>query len=121
MERDMIIYIHPTCSTCKKVMQWLDTQQYQYQTIDIRQTPPSQDLFEKVMQRGAKRTSMLNTSGELYKAIRLKDKLPMMSNTELAELLSKNGMLIKRPVICYNNVVTFGSREKILEEVWKKR
>lgn len=119
MTNDMIVYIHPTCSTCKKVMQWLDTQEYHYETIDIRQTPPQKELFEKVLSSGVKRTSMLNTSGEMYKELGLKDKLPTMSDKELAELLSKNGMLIKRPVICYNDVVTFGSREKMLEEVWK--
>lgn len=121
MTNDMIVYIHPTCSTCKKVMQWLETQQYHYQTIDIRQTPPTKEVFEKELIAGVKRTSLLNTSGELYKELRMKDKLPMMSDEELAGLLSQNGMLIKRPVICYNGIVTFGSREKMLEEVWKKQ
>lgn len=115
----MIVYIHPTCSTCKKGIQWLDTQQYRYQTIDIRQTPPPKEMFEKILANGVKRTSLLNTSGNLYKELGIKDKLPMMSDEELAALLSQNGMLIKRPVICYNDVVTFGSREKMLEEVWK--
>lgn len=121
MTNKMIVYIHPTCSTCKKVMQWLDIQQYRYQTIDIRQTPPQKEVFEKILASGVKRTSLLNTSGEWYKELGMKDKLPMMSDKELAELLSQNGMLIKRPVICYNDVVTFGSREKMLEEVWKKQ
>lgn len=121
MNNDMIIYTHPTCSTCKKVLQWLDAHGYRYQTIDIRQTPPDKEVFEKVLAAGVKRTSVLNTSGEQYKILGLKDKLLAMNDVELAGVLSENGMLIKRPVICYNDVVTFGSREKMLEEVWGRR
>lgn len=120
MINEMVVYIHPTCSTCKKVMKWLDTQQYSYKTIDIRQTPPSKKVFKKVLGTGVKRSSVINTSGELYKALGLKEKLPIMDDEQLSELLSQTGMLIKRPVICYNDIVTFGSREKMLEGVWKK-
>ena len=40
---------------------------------------------------------MANTSGELYRSLGLKDKLPEMSDKEASELLAGNGMLIKRP------------------------
>lgn len=115
----MIIYTHPTCSTCKRVLQWMSQQGYDYTTIDIRQTPPSKEVFERVLLTGVKRSSILNTSGELYREMNLKDRVAQMSDSELAELLSKNGMLIKRPIICLGDKLTFGSKDSMLNEEWR--
>ena len=39
-----------------------------------------------------------NTSGNLYKELGLKDKLPQMTEEEQLELLASDGMLVKRPL-----------------------
>ena len=49
-----------------------------------------------------------NTSGILYKEMRLKDKLPNMSDEEQLQLLATNGMLVKRPLIIKDNIVLVG-------------
>lgn len=114
----MDIYVHPTCSTCKKVCAQLQSYGYIYDTIDIRQTPPKAAFFLKLLENGVSPTKMLNTSGQLYKELEMKEKLPTMTQQELAALLSREGMLIKRPVVIAGEVVTFGSRE--IEKVWQK-
>ncbi|MBS4761783.1 Spx/MgsR family RNA polymerase-binding regulatory protein [Carnobacteriaceae bacterium zg-ZUI252] len=116
----MTVYIHPTCSTCKKILKWLDDQGHVYETVDIRKTPPTKALLQTCLKNGVTRSSMMNTSGELYREMQLKDKLSAMSDDDVAGLLSKHGMLIKRPVIWYNDSVTFGAKEKTLEENWRK-
>ena len=40
-----------------------------------------------------------NTSGMKYKELKLKDKLPDMTEEEQLELLASDGMLVKRPVL----------------------
>jgi nucleotidyltransferase/DNA polymerase involved in DNA repair/arsenate reductase-like glutaredoxin family protein len=40
-----------------------------------------------------------NTSGQLYKSLGLKDKLPSMSEEDCLRLLTTNGMLVKRPLL----------------------
>jgi len=40
-----------------------------------------------------------NTSGLLYKELKLKDKLPSMSEEEKYNLLASDGMLVKRPIL----------------------
>ncbi len=40
-----------------------------------------------------------NTSGQLYKSLQLKEKLPSMSEEEQLRLLAGDGMLVKRPIV----------------------
>ncbi len=49
-----------------------------------------------------------NTSGNLYKELRLKDRLPGMSEDEQYQLLSTDGMLVKRPLLVTENGVCPG-------------
>ena len=58
-----------------------------------------------------------NTSGNLYKELQLKDKLPTMSEAEQVKLLATNGMLVKRPVVVTDDVVLTGFKEA----AWKEK
>ncbi len=53
-----------------------------------------------------------NTSGMLYKEMKLKDKLPDMSEDEQLQLLATNGMLVKRPLVVDDGFVLTGFKEK---------
>ena len=52
-----------------------------------------------------------NTSGNLYKEMNLKEKLPLMSEEEQLQLLSSNGMLVKRPLLITDEKVFVGFKE----------
>ena len=52
-----------------------------------------------------------NTSGNLYKDMQLKDKLPNMSEEEQLELLATDGMLVKRPLVVGEDFVLTGFKE----------
>jgi arsenate reductase len=58
-----------------------------------------------------------NTSGVLYKQLGLKDKLPQMSQEEQLQLLSTNGLLVKRPLLIGEDFVLVGFRE----EEWRNK
>lgn len=60
-----------------------------------------------------------NTSGLLYKEMKLKDKLPAMSEDEQLQLLATNGMLMKRPLIVGENIVLTGFKENEWSEAIK--
>ena len=51
------------------------------------------------------------TKGEV-----LKDKLPNMNEDEMLEILSTNGMLVKRPLIISDDVILTGFKEKEWED-----
>jgi len=52
-----------------------------------------------------------NTSGQLYKELKLKDKLPTMSEEEQYNLLASDGMLVKRPILIGDDFVLVGFKE----------
>jgi arsenate reductase len=52
-----------------------------------------------------------NTSGQLYKELKLKDKLPTMSEDEQYSLLASDGMLVKRPILIGDGFVLVGFKE----------
>ena len=47
----------------------------------------------------------------LYKEMKLKDRLPAMSEEEQLKLLATNGMLIKRPLVVKEDTVLIGFKE----------
>ena len=57
-----------------------------------------------------------NTSGMKYRELKLKDKLPDMSEDEQLDLLATDGMLVKRPVLVGDDVVLVGFKVKEWEE-----
>ncbi len=62
----------------------------------------------------------LTRSGLVYKALGLKDKLPAMTEKEQIKLLASDGMLIKRPIVVYEDGVLVGFREDQWESVLLK-
>ena len=57
-----------------------------------------------------------NTSGNMYKEMKLKDKLPEMSEEEQLALLATDGMLVKRPILVAEDKILVGVKEKEWEE-----
>ena len=53
-----------------------------------------------------------NTSGMKYRELGLKDKLPEMTDDEKLELLSSDGMLVKRPILIDKDKILVGFKEK---------
>ena len=58
-----------------------------------------------------------NTSGMLYKEMKLKDRLPTMTEEEQLALLATDGMLVKRPIVVSGDRVLVGFKEKEWESV----
>ena len=52
-----------------------------------------------------------NTSGLLYKELKLKDRLPAMSEDEQYSLLASDGMIVKRPILIGDGFVLVGFKE----------
>lgn len=58
----------------------------------------------------------MNTNGKKYKEMGLKDKIDGMSDEELFEVISGDGMLVKRPVLVGEEFVLFGFKQAEWEE-----
>lgn len=107
---------YPKCSTCQKAQKWLDEKGISYELRDIKsENPTAEELKEWHAKSGLPLKKFFNTSGILYKSLQLKDKLPEMSEEEQIQLLSTDGMLVKRPIIVTEKTVLVGFKEKEYE------
>lgn len=103
------------CTTCQKAIKYLNQHNVTVEEIDIREQPPAAELIAAALANtGGKPRQIMNTSGELYRDLGLKDKLNDMSEAELVTLLSENGMLLKRPFITDGHQTTSGAKPEVL-------
>ena len=113
-----MLFVHyPRCSTCKKAKKWLEENNLEFEEKDIVEDNPNfEELKEWFEKSELPLKRFFNTSGMKYRELKLKDKLPDMSEEEQLELLATDGMLIKRPILVTDDVVLTGFKVKEWEE-----
>lgn len=88
-----------------------------YTERHIAEDNPSYDeLKQWHKESGLPLRRFFNTSGLLYKDMKLKDRLPAMSEEEQLKLLAENGMLVKRPLVVEGKKILVGFKESEWEE-----
>ncbi|EES51244.1 arsenate reductase family protein [Clostridium botulinum] len=108
----MLLVQYPKCSTCKKALKFLKEDDLEIEVRDIvNETPTKEELLEWIDKSNLEFKKFFNTSGKVYKELNLKDKVNSMTKEEAVELLSSNGMLIKRPILINENLVIIGFKE----------
>lgn len=113
----MLFLEYPACSTCKKAKNWLNEKGVSYEDRHIKEKNPTYEELKLWYERsGLPLKKFFNTSGQQYRALELKDKLPAMTEEEQLRLLASDGMLVKRPMVVTESCVLVGFRE----EQWEK-
>ncbi len=108
----MLVLVYRKCSTCLKALKWLEEHQVEFEERPIvEQNPSYEELKMWYEKSGLPLKKFFNTSGLLYKDMKLKDKLPTMSEEEQLQLLATNGMLVKRPLVVGEDYVLTGFKE----------
>lgn len=108
---------YPKCTTCMKAKKWLDFRGVAYTARHIKEeNPTAEELREWYEKSNLDIKKFFNTSGMLYKEMKLKDKLSEMTIEQKLELLSTDGMLVKRPILVLEDTVLVGFKE----EQWEK-
>ena len=103
---------YPKCSTCQKAKKWLDDHGISYTDRHIKENPPTYEELKAWHARsGLPLRRFFNTSGLVYKALNLRERLDGMSEDEQLRLLATDGMLVKRPLIVRDDLVLTGFRE----------
>lgn len=114
----MLFLQYPKCTTCQRAKKWLDAGQVSYEDRNIKENHPTyEELKEWHLRSGLPLKRFFNTSGMLYKEMKLKDKLPEMTEEEQYHLLATDGMLVKRPLLIGDDFVMVGFKET----EWEKR
>ena len=117
----MKLICYRKCSTCKKAEKYLQDKGLDFTWRDIDQDIPTvEELRVWIELSGLDIKRFFNTSGLVYRENKLKDKLGDMTYDEKLEILSQNGMLIKRPILLAKDHVLVGFKEKEWDELFKK-
>lgn len=116
----LTFYSYPKCGTCRKAKKWLEDHNVEMNEIHIVENPPSKDELKSLYEKsGLPLKKFFNTSGKKYRELGLKDKVNSASDDELLDILSSDGMLIKRPLTTDGNKVSVGFKEETFAEMWK--
>ena len=111
------VYCYNKCTTCRKALKFLNENNIKYEFIDIKENNPNKEILKEIHLKSKKELKKLfNTSGLLYKEYELSKKIPNMTEDEMYELLSSNGMLVKRPILIGDDFSLIGFKE----DEWKK-
>jgi arsenate reductase len=106
------IYAYQNCGTCRKAFKFLEKHGVSYAASPIREQPPTKaELKQMLGICGGDVRELFNTSGQDYKRLNLKGKLPELSEDEAIELLANNGNLVKRPFVLTKTSGLLGFKE----------
>lgn len=109
----MLFLCYPKCTTCQKAEKWLKENNAEYESRDIKTDNPTYDELKNWYEKsGLPLKKFFNTSGLVYRAMDLKNKLDNMSEDEMLNLLARDGMLVKRPMVIGDDFVLVGFNEK---------
>lgn len=109
----MLFIGYSRCSTVKKARTWLENNGVKFEERDIKAENPTEDELKKWHKMsGLPIKRLFNTSGQLYRELQLKDKLPEMTDEEKYALLATDGMLVKRPILVGEDFAIFGFKEE---------
>lgn len=116
----MLFICYERCSTCKKAEKYLNELGVEFTKRPIKEENPSYEEIKAWHElSGLDIKRFFNTSGNLYKSMELKDKLPNMDLEAKYQLLATDGMLVKRPLLINDDKVLVGFKEAEWDEYLK--
>ena len=111
---------YPKCSTCVNARKWLEENKISFESRHIVENNPNKDELKKfITLSGLPAKKFFNTSGILYREMNLKEKLQSATEDEMIDILSSNGMLVKRPLVITDKGVLIGFKKEKWEEFFK--
>jgi len=114
----MKVYHYAKCSTCRDALKFLESRGAQYTPIEIDKTPPSKSELKRMLKYyDGNLRRLFNTSGLVYKALGLKEKLSTLTQDQALELLSSHGKLVKRPFVLGDDFGLVG----FVKDEWTER
>lgn len=110
MPRTLLSYAG--CSTCRKAIAWLKARDIDVEVRPLVEEPPrATELAAWIPKSGLPVQKWLNVSGQSYRALD-KEKVRAASDATKVAWLSKDGKLVKRPVLIDGDTVLVGFDEE---------
>jgi arsenate reductase (glutaredoxin) len=115
MAKKALVLAYSGCQTCRKALSWLAAHGVNVEARPIVESPPTAaELAEWIPRSKRPVRKWLNTSGQSYRAIG-KEAVDRARDDEIASWLTKDGKLVRRPVVVAGSVVLVGFDEPTYE------
>ena len=96
----MKFYEYKGCDTCRRAKKFLASRGLAFDALPIREQPPTKPELKRMLAiYGGDLRRLFNSSGGDYKAMKLAERLPTLTEAEALDLLAANGNLVKRPFL----------------------
>ena len=116
-----LVLSYAGCGTCRKALKWLEAHGIDAEVRPIVDQPPTRaELARWIPASGLPVKKWLNTSGQSYRAIG-KENVARATDDEIVRWLSRDGKLVKRPVVVLTGCVLVGFDEAAYEEAFGTR
>lgn len=107
------LYEYPQCTSCRKGKKYLSGSGINFTAHDMVKNPPGADTLKGIVEQSDYSVDdFFNKRGKKFKDLGLKETLDDMTLDEKLELLSSDGMLIKRPLLVTDDTVVLGFKEE---------
>jgi len=113
----MTIYGIKTCSTVNKAKKFLKDNGYEFEFVDLKTTKPSEIEIKSWVEKVGIDV-LFNSRSTTYRELKLKE-LNLDDNGKL-EWLCKEPILLKRPVVTFDDKVVVGFKEENYREIFSK-
>lgn len=110
--RKPLVLVYAACSTCKRALRWFADRGI---AVDVRpivdEPPTAKELAAWIPRSGRSVRKWLNTSGQSYRALG-KAKFDAATDDQIVTWLTRDGKLVKRPVVVLPDRVLVGFDEE---------
>src|SRR5690625_4118355 len=116
----IIIYLSPSCTSCRKAHAWLEEYNIPFVERDIINEPPTKDELEKILSLTAKGTEeIISTRSKAFR--RLNVNIEEMSLQELYELIQEHPEILRKPIIVDKRRIQVGYNESEIRQFVPKK
>jgi arsenate reductase (glutaredoxin) len=118
MSNQITLLYYSKCGTCRKAEKWLKDKGVKFEYRQIKEAnPTAEELSQWISVTGLPVAKFFNTSGLLYKEQNMKDKVKVLPQSALIDILASDGMMVKRPIALVGNKVLVGFKEEEWNEI----
>ena len=112
------IYHNPRCSKSRQTLEILNKKKLDIDIIEYLKSPlDSNEIFNILKKLNYTARDLLRRGEDIYKNKNLSDK--SLTDDFLIDMMSKNPILIERPIVVFNDKAVIGRPpEKVLEIIW---
>lgn len=115
MEKGVVFFTYPSCTSCRKTKAWLSEKGIKYEERHLLKNPPSvEELLEIIKKTNNGLEEILSIRSQMFKSLNVD--INNLKVSELLELLSNEPRLLKRPILIDGENLVIGYNKPALEQ-----